>query len=159
VTNETSSVNPPDPRRADLARRQAALVRALRGDAPTPAGFDPAHVERAADSLGRKRARSVQKAWPATARAVGDRYGEHFAAYAAENPLPTDVDTDGFHFAEWLRSRGLAPDDARLELAVWRVVHGFPFRVLFLRNARTLALVYRRAGAARVLRFGRKPRP
>lgn len=144
--------------RADFARRQAELLRALRGDAPAPAGFEPAHVERAADSLARKRVRIVQKTWPVTARALGNRFGEHFATYARDNPLPTHVDSDGFHFAQWLRSRGFIPNEGKLELAAWRVMHGFPLRLLFLPSARTFVLVYRSAGAARVARLGRTPR-
>lgn len=150
--------SPPDAR-DELARRQAELVRALQGDAPAPAGFDPAHVERASDSLARKRARIVQKTWPVTARALGDRFGQHFATYARENPLPADVEFDGFHFARWLHSRGLLPTEGQVELAAWKVMRGFPLRLLFLPNARTLALVYQSAGAARVVRFGRTPRP
>jgi hypothetical protein len=152
--DQTPIARPPDPRRAELARRQAHLVRALQGDAPLPEGFDAEQVGRAADSLVRKRARSVQKTWPATARALGDRFDQHFTAYAAENLLPPNLDTDGLHFAQWLRSRGLLPDEAKLELAAWRVLHGFPVRLLFLRNARILMMVYRNAGAARVLRLG-----
>jgi hypothetical protein len=150
--------SPPDAR-ADLARRQAELVRALQGDAPAPPGFDPAHVERASDSLARKRARIVQKTWPATARALGDRFGEHFATFACESPLPADLESDGFHFVQWLRSRGLIPNECRVELAAWQVMHGFPLRLLFLPSARTLVLVYRSAGAARVVRLGRTRRP
>lgn len=43
--------------RAELADRQAALLAALVGSAPVPAGFDAGRVRAEADALARKRVR------------------------------------------------------------------------------------------------------
>jgi hypothetical protein len=134
--------------RDDLAARQSRLVEALTGGALLPEGFDPAQVQTACRALAAKRARSVAKAWPRLADAMGDQFAIHFAAYAGESPLPPGAEPldDGRAFARWLGRRGLLPDSARLDLAADAAGRGFPLRVVFLRHARRPALVWRIRG-------------
>lgn len=154
------ATHPPDPAaaRAELARRQAALVRALGGGgtAPLPDGFDAAHVRRATASLARKRARLVRKMWPALTEAFGDRFDDQFAAYAATHAPPRRPEEDGFRFARWLRPARSFPDAARIELAAWQVTHGFPVRVVFRGAAGAPLLICRQPGGAAILRLGRR---
>ncbi len=80
-----SLVTPP---RASLAERQAALVAALTGHGPVPAGFDADRVQAAADALAAKRARGVAQAWPGLHVMLGEAYRTRFDAYALASPLP-----------------------------------------------------------------------
>lgn len=103
--------------RADLAARQAELVAALTGHGDVPTGFDRVRVEAAAASLARKRRRSVARAWPGMAEALGERFAELFDAYAAQSPLPLQGGplADGRAFAHWLTAAGQLPEAGKLE--------------------------------------------
>src|SRR5689334_8387952 len=79
----------PSPERQILADRQAKLVQALNHGEPAPPGFDVRRVKLAADSLHRKRRRSVEKVWPALCNALGGHFAITFDAYASEH-LPQD---------------------------------------------------------------------
>jgi hypothetical protein len=100
-----------------LAAQQAALVRALTGQGEIPPGFDTGRIESAADALLRKRIRSVARAWPGLAAALGERFVERFAAYARRTHLPRlgGPLADGRAFARALESAGDLPDAGRLE--------------------------------------------
>jgi hypothetical protein len=74
-------------RRAELADRQAALLAALVGSGPVPAGFDAGRVRAEADALARKRVRVLT-------RIVAEMLG------AAGNPAPADLDAQ---LREWVR--------------------------------------------------------
>ena len=104
--------------RARLAARQAALVSALTAGGPLPADFDGGRIRAAAAALARKRARSVARAWPVLAGAMGERFDERFTAYAEEMPLPRSGGplADGRAFARWLAARGELPGAARPEV-------------------------------------------
>jgi hypothetical protein len=104
--------------RERLASLQAELVSALTGRTGPPEGFDPDRLGAAARSLSRKRARSVARAWPSLADALGEDFEPCFAAYIAEAPLPRRGGplADGRNFARFLARRGILPDAARLEV-------------------------------------------
>ena len=131
-----------DADRENLARRQADLVSALHNTAPPPDGFNSSHVQSAAHSLARKRSRSVEKAWPATAAGLGDSFDSHFLSYCADHPSPPESPfEDGLSFAQWLKDRHLLAPEGRLELTRLRVGRdGFP-RLLYA--GRTLTLFFR----------------
>lgn len=103
--------------RARLAAQQAALVTALMAGGAPPAGFDVTRLRAAADSLARKRAGAVARAWAGLARALGRRFGELFTAYAEMSPLPREGGplADGRAFARWLARRGELPQAGRLQ--------------------------------------------
>ena len=103
--------------RASLALRQAALVNALISGGEPPPGFDSQRVQAAAESQARKRARSAARAWPGLAHALGQKFDEHFAAYAAASPLPGNGGplADGHGFARWLSGCGWLPEAGRRE--------------------------------------------
>jgi hypothetical protein len=85
---------------------------------PVPGGFDSARLQAAAASLANKRAQSVARTWPGMADALGDRFAERFAAFAATTPLPRHGGplADGHAFARWLASAGELPAAVRLHL-------------------------------------------
>jgi hypothetical protein len=103
--------------RARLAVQQAELMRALAGQATAPEGTDAERLRTAARSLARKRLRSVARAWPALAEALADRFGEHFASFAAVTSMPSEGGplADGRAFVQFLARRGHLPDAGRLE--------------------------------------------
>jgi hypothetical protein len=103
--------------RERLASRQAELARALTGRAGPPEGFDPDRLRAAAEALSRKRARSVERAWPSLVEALGEDFEPLFAAYAAEAPLPPRGGplADGRNFVRFLARRGRLRDATRLE--------------------------------------------
>jgi hypothetical protein len=142
-----------DADRETLARQQAALVAALHQTAPPPDGFTPAHVQTAAESLARKRSRSVQKSWPATAAALGETFDSHFSSYCAHHPSPPESPyEDGVQFTQWLQERRLLPPEARQELTRHRVHRdGLP-RLLYSRRA--LTLLFRTGKSVRSIRIG-----
>src|SRR5690349_15042484 len=83
---------------------------ALHGTGQCPSGFHADHLKTAADSLARKRARSVQKTWPATAAALGKKFGEIFRSYCAQHPTPPEYPfEDGCQFAQWLERKHMLP--------------------------------------------------
>src|SRR5689334_18950139 len=73
---------------SQLAERQAALVRALTGQAPTPIGFDAGRVRAVARLLVKKRLRSVRRVWPGLADGLGEEFDRLFVAYATGRPIP-----------------------------------------------------------------------
>lgn len=87
-----SVTNPPEP----LADRQAALLRALVADGPTPAGFDADRIAVTARGLRRKRARVVAHVYPAL-RALPD-FESRYADWA-ERRVPGSAADDGADFA------------------------------------------------------------
>jgi hypothetical protein len=109
---------PLDEKRTSLALRQAALLNALVSGSEPPPGFDAQRVVAAAESLARKRARSAARAWPGLAYALGEKFDERFACYAAASALPLKGGpfADGHGFARWLSSRGWLPEGGRLEV-------------------------------------------
>jgi hypothetical protein len=94
--------------RERLAASQAELMHALAGGSPVPAGFDPASVTEEARCLVAKRRRSVARARPVLARALGARFDTHFAAYAQACPRPAQVRDDAAAFARWFTQQWLA---------------------------------------------------
>lgn len=115
------------PPRASLAEQQAALVAALTGNGPVPAGFDVDRVQAAADALAAKRARAVAQAWPGLRAMLGNTLRARFATYAATTPLPAwgGPLVDGRRFVAALaRDTALSPDVALQALACdqhWRL--------------------------------------
>jgi hypothetical protein len=103
--------------RARLAAGQAALVRALVGGGPVPAGFDPDRVGATAKALAGKRAREVARAWPVLAAELGEDFTGWFLADAAGRPLPArgGALADGLAFARALARAGRLPGEARVE--------------------------------------------
>lgn len=99
---------------AELERAQAALVAALTGAGPVPAGFDAARLEVARKALLRKRSGEVGKAWPLLRAALGPRFLPTFSAWAADRPTSGSW-RDGFAFAGYLDERHELPTAARPE--------------------------------------------
>jgi hypothetical protein len=87
-----------DPRRRDLAARQAGLLAALVADAPVPAGFDPARVAAEARALHGKRrrvlARIVTGVLDAAGRPVPPDLDDRLDRWIAGRPRRTGT---GFH--------------------------------------------------------------
>lgn len=104
--------------RAELAGRQAALLTALVGRGPVPAGFDAGRVRAEADALARERVRVL-------GRIVGE------ICDAAGEPTPADLDARP---RDWVREHprrtgtGLH-DDARAFLGA-RAVRRRRWRLL-----------------------------
>ena len=73
--------------RAELADRQAALLAALVGSGPVPAGFDAGRVRAEADALAGKRARVLGRIVTEMLDVTGD-------------PVPADLDA---RLREWVR--------------------------------------------------------
>jgi hypothetical protein len=98
-----------------LGQRQAALMAALAGAAPVPAGFDAARVRAAAAAIASKRARCVAQAWPSLRIALGARFGQAFAAYASVTPLAANGGplADGRGFVRFLGTTHALPDAVR----------------------------------------------
>src|SRR5437870_4415565 len=102
--------------RAKLAELQAELLHNLAGKAALPVGFDATRLQATAESLARKRARAVARAWPALADALGEEFGIRFAPFATATGLPAVGGplADGRAFAQTLAAAGDLPDSARL---------------------------------------------
>jgi len=81
------------PERAELARKQASLVRALVGQAPVPAGFDAARVQFYGQSLVEKRIGGVALVWTRLVAAPGKNYAPLFREYAKRFPHPGSCPT------------------------------------------------------------------
>lgn len=102
--------------RRTLAAAQAALVRALLGDAEVPPGFEPARLRATARVLLDKRLRAVTSACPELRRELGDRLSSAFGDYARSAPLPDGEGgvADASRFLRWLSARdGPLCDDLR----------------------------------------------
>lgn len=148
--------------RQRLAESQAELVRALWrvGEAP---GFDPVQVRRAGDALQRKRERTVSRAWPALAQALGESYSSRFRDYSAGFPLPEGGPAaDGRLFARYLEDRGILPPETVREVllfdATWRLLPDGRLRrrgagVVIRRSTTELLLALRLGGLRRLLRL------
>jgi hypothetical protein len=100
-----------------LRDQQSALMAALAGNAPVPAGFDAARVHAAASALAFKRARAAAQAWPSLRAMLGEEFRERFAAYATTAPIPQDGGplADGRCFVRYLARRMPLTDDVRLQ--------------------------------------------
>jgi hypothetical protein len=103
--------------KAALLAQQSALVSALLAEGEPPAGFDEERLCAAGASLARKRARAAARAWPRLNQALGRRFCELFADYAAATSLPRDGGplADGRAFARWLAVRGQLPEAGLIE--------------------------------------------
>lgn len=139
--------------RARLAEEQARLVRALTGQAESPADFDAGRLGAAAAALAHKRARSAARAWPALAHALGEGFEERFAEFVKRVPRPREGGplADGRAFVADLAARGELPDEGRLEAlgvdlhfrrtsAGLKPRRGPAVKVAWLRRSRKLAL-------------------
>jgi hypothetical protein len=106
--------------RAKLAAGQAALVAALAGAGDVPPGFDHQRVGATAAALIAKRARAAARAWPGLAEALGGRFAERFAEFAARTPLPRYGGplADGRAFARALAAIGELPEALREQVMV-----------------------------------------
>jgi hypothetical protein len=111
--------------RSRLAARQQALLAALCGGGPAPVGSDGQRFRGLARTLVDKRRRVVAEAWPATRRALGERFGQQFAAYVAEHASPPAAGAvaDGAQFVRWLTRRCAVPRAARRELLLAQLHH------------------------------------
>jgi hypothetical protein len=98
----------------ELERAQAALVAALTGIGPTPAGFDTVRLDVARRALLRKRSGEVAKSWPLLRAGLGTQYLPTFGNWAAERPTAGGW-RDGFAFASYLDQRQELPAAARAE--------------------------------------------
>lgn len=116
--------------RTALAAEQARLVAALTGGAAAPAGFDSRRARLAAESLAAKRRRSVARAWPALAAALGESFAARFDVYASETPLAADSPAaDGRAFARWLDRAGNLPEVGRVMLFASDLTSARPFAI------------------------------
>ena len=131
----------PSPDRQILADRQAQLVQALNQGGRMPAGFDERRMTLAADSLRRKRRRSVEKVWPALCSALGDQFATTFDAYAWRYP-PQNPSADARQFARWLANLPGLSDRVRVRLAAARLMPLLPV-ILRLREARRWVVLIR----------------
>jgi hypothetical protein len=95
----------------------------------------------------------VALAWPALARALGERFEPSFAVFAAASALPEEGGplADGREFSRQLYAAGALPEEARLEVLDvdlqyarskrgLRPRRGIALRVAWLRRARRLVL-------------------
>jgi hypothetical protein len=103
--------------RTRLAQKQAEMLQALAGQGTAPVNADAQGLRAAADALARKRPRSVARAWPNLADALGSCFNELFAAFALQTALPSEGGplADGRAFARFLAHRGDLPEAGRLE--------------------------------------------
>jgi hypothetical protein len=110
-------------RRAQLAAREAELIRALHGGAPPP-GLDERMIALASAGITRKRTRRVAKICPALTRDLGLSYEERFAAFAEANP-PRDGGTiaDAIAFGGAIASERTLSKAATTELMTLRATN------------------------------------
>ena len=118
----------PDPR-AQLAAAQSHLVRSLVASASIPDGFDEAGLRATADTLARKRRRTIEKASPRLVQSLAYRFNELFALFAADHPLSDNDDAD---FALWLYRRRQLPRAGAIEFLTRRTHHGLPLRIMWM---------------------------
>ena len=106
-----------DHARTKLAKAQCTLVEALIRGTTIPVDFDFSRLQAAAVALARKRARGVARAWPALERALGERFPDRFADFAATAAIPGHGGplADGRAFVRYLVERGELPAEIRLE--------------------------------------------
>jgi len=151
--------------RATLAAEQAALLTALLQRGTVPAHVDPERARALRGSLRSKRLRTVQRVWPRTAAALGDRFASSFAQYALEHstqPAHGPL-ADGMQFICWLGARDVLGDAVRLEALGVRLrtvfdrsglcrVRRAAVGTVWLRQAQRLVI------AIRIAFFGSRPR-
>ena len=143
---DTPPTTQPDDRR-ELARRQAALIAALRpGCSSDPDGFDAEALMIVRQSLARKRMRAVEKTWPMLADSLGQRFDDAFARYAESNAVCDDPGVDGYRFALWLRDGRMLTDNGNVERIRWEVARRGFVRAAWLRDSRSLILAFRWRG-------------
>ncbi|MEU5696387.1 hypothetical protein [Actinosynnema sp. NPDC020468] len=96
------------PQRAELARAQTELLRALLADGAVPEGFDRDRVAIEARALLNKRRGVVRMVRPDLADTLGDRFRPLFDAYSRANPKHEDTRMRQYAaaFAEWLVTQG-----------------------------------------------------
>lgn len=100
--------------REKLEAQQTALLQALTTDLKID-GFKHERLEATSLSLQQKRMRTLQRAHPCIANAVGRSFEELFIGYAKANSLPSAHSTDdAAQFVEYLAQSGC------LEPALWR---------------------------------------
>ncbi|NIH88216.1 hypothetical protein [Amycolatopsis granulosa] len=101
--------------RAELAARQAALLRALLAGEQAPTGFDPGRVAAEIRALRAKRGSIVADLRPDLPQALGERFRPLFDAYAAATPRTDGIGyrQDAANFAAWLTERGELPRPRR----------------------------------------------
>ena len=124
------SVGMPSAERTELETRQRELVAALVAGGSPPAGLDAHRVRIQAAALVRKRGRSVARAEPELAAALGEEFGPAFARYAGDltGPPPGCPAADAREFARYLRRPGR--DGSRdVRRAAARVVPAWPLRL------------------------------
>jgi hypothetical protein len=93
--------------RHELEIRQRALVAALVAGAAPPADLDGSRIRIQAAALIRKRARSVARAQPELAGALGVEFWPAFHRYAGARPGPPGcTQADAVEFARYLRRSG-----------------------------------------------------
>jgi hypothetical protein len=133
--------------RAELARRQAALVSALVGEEAPPPGFDASRLRTAAVSLRAKRARAIARAWPGLARALGPEFGAAVERHLRLLPSapPSGPQGDGLALARSLAAEGRLPWEGRLELVAAELRYRWPPDGRRLRRRASVALLWRRA--------------
>ena len=137
--------------RQRLKAEQSALVRALQGREPAPAGFDVSMLRVMTASLARKRQRGVEKTWPALSAALGEQFGEQFTLYAADTAPQDHPTLDGHDFALWLAARNSLPRPGRIELELWNRSRQGGVRLLMLDDPPALLLAFKWRGMARQL--------
>ena len=99
-----------------IAAAQLDLVRALVINHLAPADFDSSRIRAAADALLLKRARSVARHWPATARSLGCKFEKRFALYARSTPgARGGACADGRGFVSALAREGPLTDEVAVE--------------------------------------------
>lgn len=104
--------------RQEVARKQAALLAALRGNAETPLEFNATNVAVARGALLRKRARGIEKSWPALAAALGPDLVSTVDSHtrATGNIQFGGPFAEGFALAQWLCKSGKLPAPVMSEL-------------------------------------------
>ncbi len=97
--------------RQQVARKQAELLAALRGNASTPPNFNVSNVTTAREALLRKRARGIEKSWPGLATALGPDILSTVDSHtrATENIQFGGPFAEGFALANWLYDNGKLP--------------------------------------------------
>ncbi len=103
--------------RQEVARKQAALLAALRGNAETPPEFNATNVANARGALLRKRARGIEKSWPRLAAELAPNLLPILDAHtrATGNIQSGGPFAEGFALAHWLYENGKLPTAAAYE--------------------------------------------
>ena len=114
--------------RERLAAQQARLVAALGGVVGPPEGFDAERITLTSRTLVAKRRKSVARAWPVLAEALGPAFAETFNEYARGGPPPADgPGADALAFAKWLDATRQLPPAAVPALVAAMLGNRSPF--------------------------------